>query len=322
MWTLFDYFGEPYGHAWPHVASSYGSYDVAGFPKAAVFWYRALWLSGIAPDAADRPPLKMQHTVHIVQDNDRMSRMVDPENGTAVNTIQIYSSCPTVELLVNGISMGKQDVARYMWAEYNFPFTPGNLTAVGYSAPGIIGATHTVATAGKAVKVMVSVDVPSVATGTGTKLLLDGQDVGLLRAEVVDAAGRVVPSATHNITFAVLSGQGRIIGVGNGDPTNHQPNTVAWRDAFHGLARGLVQVTANAASDDRDMLLEVDTDPNLQNSIIIPSHVVPTMAPIVVQASSPGLESSTVAIPVSADLGADGVLAVASRSVEVAVTGK
>lgn len=31
---LFDYYGEPYGHAWPHVASSYGSFDLAGFPKA------------------------------------------------------------------------------------------------------------------------------------------------------------------------------------------------------------------------------------------------------------------------------------------------
>ncbi len=295
---------------------------MAGFPKAAVWWYRALWLSGIAPDAADRPPLKMQHTVHIVQDNDRLSRMVDPENGTIVNTIQIYTSCPTVELLVNGMSLGKQDVSRYMWAEYSFPFTPGNLTAVGYSAPGIIAATHTVETAGKAVKVMVFVDVPSVATGTGTTLLLDGQDVGLLRAEVVDAAGRVVPSAAHNITFEVLSGQGRIIGVGNGDPTNHQPNTVTWRDAFHGLARGLVQVTANAASSDRDTLLEVDTDRNLQNSIVIPSHVAPTTAPIVVQVSSPGLESGTVEIPVSANLEADGVLAVASRSVEVAVVEK
>ena len=24
VWTLFDYFGEPYGHKWPNVASSYG----------------------------------------------------------------------------------------------------------------------------------------------------------------------------------------------------------------------------------------------------------------------------------------------------------
>jgi hypothetical protein len=221
-----DYFGEPYGHAWPHVASSYGSFDVAGFPKAAVWWYRALWLGGIEAEAPDRPPLRQQHTIRIVQDNERASRAPDPESGAPANVIQVYSSCPTVELLVNGASLGKQAVARYMWAEYSFPYTAGNLTAVGHTAAGAAVATHTVQTAAEATKVVVSVDVPSIATGTGSALLLDGQDVGLVRAEVVDALGRIVPSAAHNVTFTVVSGPGRVIGVGNGDPTNHQPNTV------------------------------------------------------------------------------------------------
>eukprot|EP01044_Picomonas_judraskeda_P003707 COSAG03_NODE_311_length_9123_cov_2.643506_14_plen_52_part_00 len=44
-----------------------------------------------------------------------------------------------------------------------------------YSAPGVIAAAHTVETSGKAMKVMVSVDVPSLVTGTGTALVLDGQ---------------------------------------------------------------------------------------------------------------------------------------------------
>lgn len=204
--TLFDYFGEPYEHAWPHVASSYGSFDVAGFPKAAVWWYRALWLSGVVAEAPDRPPLRQQHTIHIVQDNERASRAT---RGEDANIIQIYSSCPTVDLLVNGASMGKQAVARYMWAEYAFPYVPGNLTAVGYTAAGTAVATHTVQvsaaavghptmlllpelqaaehlvllllqTAAAAAKVVVSVDVPSIATGTGEALLLDGQDVGLV----------------------------------------------------------------------------------------------------------------------------------------------
>ena len=46
------------------------------------------------------------------------------------------------------------------------------------------------------------------------------------------------------------------------------------------------------------------------------------MSEQVVQASSPGLQSSTVEIPVSVDLEADGVLGVASRSVELALVDK
>ena len=116
---------------------------------------------------------------------------------------------------------------------------------------------------------------------------------------------------------------------GNGDPTNHQPNTVSWRAAFHGLARGLVQVTTDAASPDRDAVLEVDIDRAAAAAAsvgggavvtIVPTAVAAPTAPIVVRASAPGLAASTVSIPVGADPAVDGVLAVAARSVELAFT--
>jgi hypothetical protein len=42
VWTLFDYYGEPpVGGAIGdgEVSSTYGQYDLCGFPKAAAFWY-------------------------------------------------------------------------------------------------------------------------------------------------------------------------------------------------------------------------------------------------------------------------------------------
>ena len=42
-------------------------------------------------------------------------------------------------------------------------------------------------------------------------------------AAVVDAQGRVVPTANVPLSFS-LAGPGRIIGVGNGDPTSHEPD--------------------------------------------------------------------------------------------------
>ena len=44
----------------------------------------------------------------------------------------------------------------------------------------------------QATKLELGIDAPSVATGTGTALLLDGQDAALVRAAVVDAEGRVM----------------------------------------------------------------------------------------------------------------------------------
>lgn len=42
VWTLFDYFGEPgysgQDEGWPEVSSSYGQYDLCGFPKPHAYW--------------------------------------------------------------------------------------------------------------------------------------------------------------------------------------------------------------------------------------------------------------------------------------------
>ena len=58
----------------------------------------------------------------------------------------------------------------------------------------------------------------------------------------VDAAGVLVSTAPVNVTCSVLSGPGRVVGVGAGDPASHeQPNgdTVA---TVGGVVRCLVQV--------------------------------------------------------------------------------
>jgi beta-galactosidase len=54
-------------------------------------------------------------------------------------------------------------------------------------------------------------------------LRADGQDVTAVTVEVVDAEGRPIPTASQEITFAI-TGAGNICGVGNGDPSSHEPD--------------------------------------------------------------------------------------------------
>jgi beta-galactosidase len=56
----------------------------------------------------------------------------------------------------------------------------------------------------------------------------------------LDAQGRIVPTAGNQVSFAV-SGPGKIIGVGNGDPTSHEPDKASARRAFNGLCAAIVQ---------------------------------------------------------------------------------
>jgi len=62
---------------------------------------------------------------------------------------------------------------------------------------------------------------------------------------VVDSAGRVVPVADNEISFKV-SGSGKIIGVGNGNPSSQEPDRAPKRKAFSGLCLAIVQATKEA----------------------------------------------------------------------------
>ena len=62
----------------------------------------------------------------------------------------------------------------------------------------------------------------------------------MFAVEVQDARGRVVPITDNLVTFRV-SGQGKLIGVGNGDPTDQESDKGSSRKAFSGLCMALVQ---------------------------------------------------------------------------------
>jgi len=65
--------------------------------------------------------------------------------------------------------------------------------------------------------------------------------------EIVDAAGNLVPYADNRVRFEV-SGPGRIIGVDNGDPLDHEPVKADNRKAFFGMCLAIVQSTAQAGT--------------------------------------------------------------------------
>ena len=108
--------------------------------------------------------------------------------------------------------------------------------------------SQTIVPPGNATTVVLTVDAPSPTTGTGTALLLDGHDVALLRATIVDANGTTVFGSTANVTFEVVSGPGRVIGSHNGDDQTHEPDLGPWHSAFGGLVRGIVKVTEHSDS--------------------------------------------------------------------------
>jgi len=62
----------------------------------------------------------------------------------------------------------------------------------------------------------------------------------MFAVEVQDANGRTMPITDNLVTFKV-TGPARLIGVGNGDPTDQSPDKGTSRKAFSGYCMALVQ---------------------------------------------------------------------------------
>jgi beta-galactosidase len=61
-------------------------------------------------------------------------------------------------------------------------------------------------------------------TPNRTTINADGEDVSVITVSVADAQGRIMPVAGNKINFSI-EGAGKILGVGNGDPSSHEPDT-------------------------------------------------------------------------------------------------
>lgn len=310
VWTLFDYYGE--SHGWPKVSSAYGQFDLAGFQKTTARWYRTFWLSAVPVSDASRPVgFGAAHSCY-------------PYHGRG--GVQVLTEATTVDLYEDGKKMSTVHVDPSQLTAASFPKmdpeSPDaiNTTVVCSDSAGTVLASGTMMQPGNATAIMLSIDAPSVATGTGTHLLLDGHDVAMLRATVVDDNGYTVGTSSANISFTVGAGPGRVIATANGDNACHEPNHAPWHSAFNGLARAFVQVTEHHTGSvaERARLAAIDTEIAHTTVVHHPSQTTADKAPrsITVVASSAGLKSATVEIPVSVESAVHGVLPVAARSVQ------
>lgn len=236
-------------------------------------------------------------------------------------TLHAYSNAPFVRLSVNGVPVGP-DIAMPTFGVvtwHNVTYAPGTATVAALSSRGSSPiASHTRYSWGAPTAVLLNIDVPSLATGTGSAVYLDGTDVALLRATIIDATGNAVSNSVANVTFTVTAGPGLLLGTVNGDPACHVANNAAWKPAYHGIVRAIVRANVVAVGMDRDMLAAVNTDAGVGPlaAPILPAGTAPPTS-MTITATSPGLAPSSVTVLLSVSA-ADHVLAVAAASVGVA----
>ncbi|UOB18738.1 glycoside hydrolase family 2 TIM barrel-domain containing protein [Abyssalbus ytuae] len=211
IWTGFDYIGEPTPYVWPSRSSYFGVIDLAGFPKDVYYMYQSEWTN--------------KDVLYVFPHwNWNKGQMID--------VWTYYNHADEVELYVNGKSQGirkKQgDDLHVMW---RIPFEAGVLKVVSR----------------KDGKIVLQKEIKTAGEASGLNLIADrntikanGTDLSFVTVEIIDSDGNIVPTAQNNIHFE-LKGEGKIVGVSSGDPTNHQSFKGIHHKALNGKCLVIVQ---------------------------------------------------------------------------------
>ena len=238
VWTGFDYLGEPSPYdtdAWPNHSSVFGIVDLAYIPKDRFYLYRSQWN-------------KEDETLHILPHWNWNGREGE------VTPVFVYTSYPSAELFVNGISQGIRTFAesdgkvsclgedamkrfRLMWNDVRYQ--PGEIRVIAYDEDGKAAEEKTVRTAGKASSIRLTPD--------RSTLKADGEDLCYVNVSLVDKEGNPVPD-DNRLVKVTVSGAGTFKAIANGDPTCLESFQKPQMHLFSGQLTVLVQ-SSNEAGD-------------------------------------------------------------------------
>jgi len=233
-WTGFDYRGEANPLVYPATGSEYGILDYCGFPKDEAFFLKSWWTE--------------EAVLHILPHWN-----LEGHEGEMVS-LWVYSNCDEVALSVNGRSLGRKKMPRNGHLEWTAIYHPGRVQAVGYKN-GRKVLTETVYTAGAPEQLRAETD--------RSIILADGQDLAVVNLSLLDRQGRFVPTACVPVQVTV-TGPGRILGAGNGDPAfrakerPEDPEACSFTiETFNGLAQVLIQGTGEPG----DIQINLQSEP-------------------------------------------------------------
>jgi beta-galactosidase len=239
IWIGIDYLGESSG--WPSKGWPTGLIDVCGFLKPRSYFHRSVWnnkpIVGISvrDQSLDIDPGKdhwqwphlashwnfSQYRNHVIQ-------------------VETVTNCETVELLLNNRSFGVRRSADYPNSTivWHVPYRAGVLKAVARNNSNIV-AENQLQTSGKPAKIQLIPDRDTIKA--------DGQDTALIKVKLLDENNILVPDSDMKVQYNI-EGNGKLIGLDNGDLRNDEPFKSNIRTTYWGKSLAVIQserVTGN-----------------------------------------------------------------------------
>jgi beta-galactosidase len=238
VWTGFDYRGEPTPFHWPNVNSHFGIMDVCGFPKNIYYYYQSWWTN---KDVLHISPHWNWHG----------------KEGRPIK-VWVNTNAENVQLFLNGKNLGKKMMPRNSHLEWDVPYHPGILKAVAWKNGKKI--VSQVETTGNPVKIILNPDRKNFQS--------NGRDAVVVNITALDTKNREVPDAESLVKFKII-GDAKIIGVGNGDPSSHEPDKCSGPQWQRKLFNGKCQVIVQAGKTPGAITIEATADGLIAGTAIL-----------------------------------------------------
>jgi len=249
MWTGWDYLGEAgigsvaYSSRsgsglllkkFPYLLSGAGVIDICGHFRPEIWLNRAVWGTiGSSPYIGVEPVKygKEKAVGSMWRKSDAVHSWSWHGYEDYPARVVVYSNAQSVELLLNGNSLGKKTVKEYV-AHFKTKYQPGELVAINYDASGKELGRDVLRTAGTDVSLLVKAEKET--------LIADGQDLCFLHISLADENGEVVPA--NDIAVQVqVSGHGTLQGLGSANPYTEEGFVADQHQTYFGRVLAVIR---------------------------------------------------------------------------------
>ena len=244
VWTSIDYLGEAgigrayyseerpeiewhlYDYPWNQAYC--GDIDICGFKRPQSYYRDILWNVSDKPKMFVRRPTKFSHESEKITYwgwNDGIEGWdFDIAEGTQI-VVDIYSPAESVELFLNGESVGKNDL-KELKTSFIIPYKKGELKTVDSNNNAVVLSSA---------KTPVSIKL----TADRDKINSDG-DLAYITVEITDIDNKTVTNAINTVLFAV-EGAGKLIAVGSANPKTEDMYSGNIHSAYDGKLMAVVK---------------------------------------------------------------------------------
>lgn len=255
-WTGWDYIGEAgvgipaykwgeggFGAGFPAQLAYPGDFDITGFRRPASYYREAVFgLSKTPYIAVQNPTHYGEHLIKtpwVISDSTASWNWEGMEGKPAI--VEVYAQGDEVELLLNGVSLGKKAAGKEAGFRTLFEITyePGTLTAVSYEKGQEIGRNE-LKTAGADRTLVVESEEYAGLKGSDQELIY-------VQVEMRDQNGVLAAADNQKITLAV-EGEAEVLGFGSGNPKPNYNFNEGVTELFGGRAQIILKKPAEAVT--------------------------------------------------------------------------